>query len=69
MGFLVGSGFGLVSGIWVAWTYGKVSMIPISMLVSGGSFGFIMACGSVIRSDAVECYDKTFTLNGEETLV
>lgn len=59
MGFLVGSGFGLVSGIWVAWTYGKVSMIPISMLISGGSFGFIMACGSVIRSsnNYAEIYD------------
>lgn len=69
MGGLVGSGFGLVSGIWAAWTYGKISMIPITMVVSGASFGFIMACGSVIRSDDELQYDRYFELNGRQTRV
>lgn len=51
MGSLVGGGFGLVTGLWAAISYKKLSMIPISVIVSGGSFGFIMACGSMIRND------------------
>lgn len=40
-------------------------MIPISVIVSGGSFGFIMACGSVIRSqENNEEYQNNFYFNG-----
>jgi hypothetical protein len=37
-------------------------MIPISVVISGGSFGFIMACGSVIRSDDSE-YELNYQYN------
>ena len=63
MGSLVGGGFGLVTGLWAAIQYKKLSMIPISVVISGGSFGFIMACGSVIRSDDSEEYQMHYQYN------
>lgn len=53
MGFMVGGLFGLVIGIYSAIQTRRFIAIPMSVLVSGGSFGFIMGCGSVVRSDTL----------------
>lgn len=53
MGFMVGGLFGLVVGVYSAFQTRRFIAIPMSVLVSGGSFGFIMGCGSVLRSDTL----------------
>jgi len=53
MGFMVGGLFGLVVGIYSAFQTRRLIAIPMSVLVSGGSFGFILGCGSVLRSDTI----------------
>ena len=53
MGFMVGGLFGLIIGIWSAVQTRRLAAIPISVLASGGSFGFILGCGSVLRSDTM----------------
>lgn len=53
MGFMVGGLFGLVLGIYSAFQTRRLIAIPMSVLVSGGSFGFILGCGSVLRSDTL----------------
>ena len=53
MGFMVGGLFGLVIGIYSAFQTRRFIAIPMSVLVSGGSFGFILGCGSVLRSDTL----------------
>jgi tetrahydromethanopterin S-methyltransferase subunit G len=53
MGFMVGGLFGLVVGLYSAVQTRRLIVIPMSVLVSGGSFGFIMGCGSVLRSDTL----------------
>lgn len=53
MGFMVGGLFGLVVGLYSAIQTRRLIVIPMSVLVSGGSFGFIMGCGSVLRSDTL----------------
>lgn len=54
MGFMVGGLFGLVIGIYSAFQTRRLIAIPMSVLVSGTSFGFILGCGSVIRNDEVQ---------------
>jgi hypothetical protein len=49
MGALIGGGFGTVFGIWNAITHRTVMIIPIAAVTSGVSFGFFLACGSIIR--------------------
>ena len=49
MGAMVGGGFGLVIGVWSAITYKSFLIIPISTITSAASFGFFLACGSLIR--------------------
>jgi hypothetical protein len=51
MGFMVGGLFGSVIGIYSAFQTRRLITIPMSILVSGISFGFILGCGSVIRND------------------
>jgi hypothetical protein len=51
MGGLCGGAFGAIFGIWEAIKSRRLIIIPLSALMSGLSFGFILACGSVIRSD------------------
>jgi hypothetical protein len=51
---MVGGLFGLVVGCYVAITTRRFMAIPLSILASGGSFGFILGCGSMIRADSVE---------------
>jgi hypothetical protein len=56
MGFMVGGLFGLVLGIYQAFQTRRFMAIPMSVIVSGGSFGFILGCGSVLRSDTLVKY-------------
>jgi len=42
--------------------------IPISTLVSGGSFGFLLGCGSLIRTDEVLDYPNNIQLAEGEWL-
>ena len=51
MGFMVGGLFGFAVGCYSAFQTRRFMAIPISTLVSGCSFGFILGCGSMIRSD------------------
>lgn len=53
MGFMVGGLFGLVVGIYSAIQTRRLIAIPMSVIVSGGSFAFILGCGSVLRSDTL----------------
>lgn len=53
MGFMVGGLFGLVIGIYSAFQTRRLVVIPMSVLVSGASFGFILGCGSMIRNDSI----------------
>jgi hypothetical protein len=50
MGSMVGGGFGLVFGLYNAITYKSFLVLPIAVITSGASFGFFMACGSLIRT-------------------
>lgn len=54
MGFMVGGLFGLVIGLYSAYQSKRLIAIPMSVIVSGGSFGFIMGCGSIIRNDTIQ---------------
>ena len=54
MGFMVGGLFGLVIGVYSAYQSKRLIAIPMSVIVSGGSFGFIMGCGSIIRNDTIQ---------------
>jgi hypothetical protein len=53
MGFLVGGLFGFAIGCYSALQTRRFLAIPLSTLVSGCSFGFILGCGSMIRSAEV----------------
>lgn len=50
MGFMVGGLFGFAVGCYSAVTTRRFLAIPISTIVSGVSFGFILGCGSMIRA-------------------
>lgn len=50
MGFLVGGLFGFAVGCYSAISTRRFMAIPISTIVSGVSFGFILGCGSMIRA-------------------
>lgn len=54
MGFMVGGLFGLCIGVYSAIQTRRFMAIPISALVSGCSFGFILGCGSMIRADELK---------------
>lgn len=56
MGFLVGGLFGFAVGCYTAVSTRRFMAIPISTVVSGVSFGFILGCGSMIR--AAEVYPQ-----------
>lgn len=50
VGAMVGGMFGFLIGVYTAMQTRRLISIPLSVLVSGGTFGFIMGCGSMIRS-------------------
>jgi hypothetical protein len=50
MGTMVGGLFGFVVGALTAFQTRRFITIPISTVISGVSFGFILGCGSIIRS-------------------
>jgi len=50
MGFMVGGLFGGAVGLYSAFQTKRFLAIPISIIVSGTSFGFILGCGSLVRS-------------------
>ena len=49
-GGVIGGCFGSVFGIFAAWQYRSMALIPVMALSSGASFGFFMGIGQVIRS-------------------
>ena len=50
MGFMVGGLFGFAVGCYSALQTRRFMAIPISTVVSGASFSFILGCGSMIRT-------------------
>lgn len=57
MGSIVGGGFGFVIGLYTAVTTRSIIAIPISTIVSGASFGFILGCGSLVRNQEFDSKD------------
>jgi len=51
MGGMVGCGFGCVLGCVQAYQTRSLLVIPLTMVASGGSFGFFMGLGMTLRSD------------------
>ena len=45
----VGGIFGGMTGCYFAYTTGQISMIPLMAITSGGTFGFFMGIGGMIR--------------------
>jgi len=60
MGAMVGGGMGLVMGLYAAVQYRSIIVLPISILASAGSFGFFMACGTLIRT---QDFDENAQIN------
>ena len=52
IGGMVGGMFGAVVGLYSVFQTGRFITLPLSIIVSGGTFGFIMGCGSMIRTDS-----------------
>ena len=54
MGFMMGGAVGCLmggmTGTYFALQYRQFSLIPLMMLTSGGSFGFFMGVGAVMRA-------------------
>ena len=51
MGFIVGSIFGGLTGLYYAIQYRTIYYIPMIAITSGGSFGFFMGIGMVMRAE------------------
>lgn len=53
MGFMIGGLFGFAIGCYTAIQTRRFMAIPISTIISGTSFGFILGCGSLVRQDEI----------------
>ena len=51
MGFIIGTLFGGMTGLYYAVTYRTFYYLPSIALTSGCSFGFFMGLGSILRSE------------------
>ena len=51
MGSMVGGGFGAVMGCYQAYVNRTLLLIPLTMIASGGSFGFFMGLGMTFRGE------------------
>ena len=51
MGFIVGGIFGGLMGLYYATIYRTIMYVPMAALGSGGSFGFFMGIGMVMRTE------------------
>ena len=51
MGAIVGGIFGGLTGIYYAYQTKSFLVIPMVALTSGGSFGFFMGVGMIMRSE------------------
>ena len=71
MGFLMGGSVGALmgglTGTYFAFQYRQFSLIPLMALSSGGSFGFFMGIGAIMRSGEMHPrYDKDSGLTEAE---
>jgi hypothetical protein len=60
MGALVGGTFGSIIGLYSAIKQRQLLLFPISALASGVSFGFFMACGTMVRTDEMNVRNQLF---------
>jgi len=60
MGCLVGGIFGTLMGCAFTYKTGNMLYIPISAVTSGGSFGFFLGIGTVVRNGEAQVYDEEF---------
>jgi hypothetical protein len=51
MGAIVGGIFGGLTGCWYAYQTRSLLVIPMVALTSGGSFGFFMGVGMIMRNE------------------
>ncbi|KAL4468865.1 hypothetical protein ABPG72_008792 [Tetrahymena utriculariae] len=58
MGCAVGGMMGAIIGTWAAIKTRKLVVLPLSIVSSGGFFGFMMMCGSIIRTDSENIYNS-----------
>jgi hypothetical protein len=66
MGGCVGALMGGLTGTYFAFQYRQFSLIPLMALTSGGSFGFFMGIGAIMRSgegqERIKSEDGTYTI-------
>lgn len=66
MGGCVGGAFGALSGTYFAIQYKQFSLIPLMACTSGGTFGFFMGVGAVMRSadqaEKIESEDQDYMI-------
>ena len=65
MGFMVGGLFGFAIGCYSAFQTRRFMAIPISTVVSGASFSFILGCGSMIRTAPLSDVGEDMPREGE----
>lgn len=57
MGFMVGGIFGGLAGVMGFMRTGQFLYVPVSILISGLSFGFFLGVGTIVRSDSIAAED------------